>query len=130
MNKEVIKTCFLTTSIKFLTPEPDLFKNNLHIHKGILCDTYNIDRPHIFNELQDKLLQYDIYIVDTWVTLLESQFNTGEFRKTHLYKYGFNEGRTQLNRFRQWLIPIMQKDLKNKLFILYAGTFDFWRIDE
>ena len=130
MKNNLVKACFLTTSIKFLTPEPELFKKNLENHTSITCDIYEMDREHLFNELREKIAQYDIFIVDTWVTLLDSQFNTGNFRNNHLYKYEFENGKAQLKIFRKWLLSIMQKDLKGKLFILYAGAFDFWRIHQ
>lgn len=125
-----LKACFLTSSIDFLTPELALFKKNLEIHQSISCDIYEMDRGYALNELKENIAQYDIFIVDTWVTLLDSQFNTGNFRNNHLYKYAFDNGKKQLDIFRKWLLSIMQKELKSKLFILYAGAFDYWRIHQ
>ena len=130
MNATLLKTCFLTTSIEFLTPESSLFENNLKNNSELNCEVFKVDQPSDFYRLTECIYQFDVFIIDSWALLLDSQFITGNFRELHIYPHDFQVACKQLLAFKKWILELLRINSKSQLFVLYCGVLDYWRIHQ
>ena len=128
MTQPLLKACFLNTSINFLTPEPELFTKSLIKNTKIDICIFNVDKKVDLSELMDRSKEFDLFIVDSWALLHDSQFFTGGFRESHIYQEDFETSCKQLSIFKKWATSAIKNHLKEKIFFLYSGALDYWRI--